>query len=161
MTRTKALGLLHKQLKKDSTRSRVGMPDYLLIFRAPGENTDPVEHSAADFPVEQWQKWASPVWMDIRQTDTLNVRAAKDNADEKHICPLQLDLIERALVMWSNPGDIVLSPFMGIGSEGVVSLRTKRKFVGVELKESYFRQAQKYLAEAEATAPSLFDNLAA
>jgi len=161
MTRTKALGLLHKQLKKDSTRSRVGMPDYLLIFRAPGENTEPVEHSAADFPVEQWQKWASPVWMDIRQTDTLNVRAAKDNADEKHICPLQLDLIERALVMWSNPGDIVLSPFMGIGSEGVVSLRTKRRFLGVELKESYFRQATKYLAEAESTAPSLFDNLAA
>lgn len=161
MTRTKALGLLHKQLKKDSTRSRVGMPDYLLIFRAPGENTEPVEHSAADFPVEQWQKWASPVWMDIRQTDTLNVRAAKDNADEKHICPLQLDLIERALVMWSNPGDIVLSPFMGIGSEGVVSLRTKRRFIGVELKESYFRQATKYLAEAEATAPSLFDTLAA
>tara|TARA_R110000868_G_scaffold129099_1_gene337550 strand:- start:1309 stop:2205 length:897 start_codon:yes stop_codon:yes gene_type:complete len=161
MTRTKALGLLHKQLKKDSTRSRVGMPDYLLIFRAPGENTEPVEHSHADFPVEQWQKWASPVWMDIRQTDTLNVRAAKDNADEKHICPLQLDLIERALVMWSNPGDIVLSPFMGIGSEGVVSLRTKRRFLGVELKESYFRQATKYLAEAEATAPSLFDALAA
>lgn len=161
MTRTKALGLLHKQLKKDSTRSRVGMPDYLLIFRAPGENTEPVEHSAADFPVEQWQKWASPVWMDIRQTDTLNVRAAKDNADEKHICPLQLDLIERSLVMWSNPGDIVLSPFMGIGSEGVVSIRTKRRFLGVELKESYFRQATKYLAEAEATAPSLFDALAA
>jgi len=161
MTRTKALGLLHKQLKKDSTRSRVGMPDYVLVFRAPGENTEPVEHSHADFPVEQWQKWASPVWMDIRQTDTLNVRAAKDNADEKHICPLQLDLIERALIMWSNPGDIVLSPFMGIGSEGVVSLRTKRKFVGVELKESYFRQAKKYLAEAEATAPSLFDAIAA
>jgi len=161
MTRTKALGLLHKQLKKDSTRSRVGMPDYVLVFRAPGENTEPVEHSHADFPVEQWQKWASPVWMDIRQTDTLNVRAAKDNADEKHICPLQLDLIERALIMWSNPGDIVLSPFMGIGSEGVVSLRTKRRFLGVELKESYFRQATKYLAEAEATAPSLFDNLAA
>jgi DNA modification methylase len=161
MTRTKALGLLHKQLKKDSIRSRVGMPDYLLIFRAPGENTEPVEHSAADFPVEQWQKWASPVWMDIRQTDTLNVRAAKDNGDEKHICPLQLDLIERALVMWSNPGDIVLSPFMGIGSEGVVSLRTKRRFLGVELKESYFRQATKYLAEAEATAPSLFDSIAA
>jgi len=161
MTRTKALGLLHKQLKKDSIRSRVGMPDYLLIFRAPGENTEPVEHTADEFPVEQWQKWASPVWMDIRQTDTLNVRAAKDNADEKHICPLQLDLIERALIMWSNPGDIVLSPFMGIGSEGVVSLRTKRKFVGVELKESYFRQAKKYLAEAEATAPSLFDAIPA
>jgi DNA modification methylase len=99
--------------------------------------------------------------MDIRQTDTLNVRAAKDNADEKHICPLQLDLIERALVMWSNPGDIVLSPFMGIGSEGVVSLKVKRRFVGVELKESYFRQATKYLAEAEATSATLFDLVAA
>ena len=161
MTRTKALGLLYKQLKKDSTRSRAGMPDYLLLFRAPGENTEPVEHREGEFPVEQWQRWASPVWMDIRQTDTLNVRAAKDNADEKHICPLQLDLIERALVMWSNPGDIVLSPFMGIGSEGVMSLRTKRRFVGVELKESYFRQASKYLADAEATSATLFDLVAA
>jgi DNA modification methylase len=161
MTRTKALGLLYKQLKKDSTRSRAGMPDYLLLFRAPGENTEPVEHREGEFPVEQWQRWASPVWMDIRQTDTLNVRAAKDNADEKHICPLQLDLIERALVMWSNPGDIVLSPFMGIGSEGVVSLKVKRRFVGVELKESYFRQASKYLADAEATSATLFDLVAA
>lgn len=161
MTRTKALGLLYKQLKKDSTRSRAGMPDYLLLFRAPGENTEPVEHRDGEFPVEQWQRWASPVWMDIRQTDTLNVRAAKDNADEKHICPLQLDLIERALVMWSNPGDIVLSPFMGIGSEGVASLKVKRRFVGVELKESYFRQATKYLAEAEATSATLFDLVAA
>lgn len=161
MTRTKALGLLYKQLKKDSTRSRAGMPDYLLLFRAPGENAEPVEHREGEFPVEQWQRWASPVWMDIRQTDTLNVRAAKDNADEKHICPLQLDLIERALVMWSNPGDIVLSPFMGIGSEGVMSLRTKRRFVGVELKESYFRQASKYLADAEATSATLFDLVAA
>jgi len=157
MTRTKALGLLYKQLKKDSTRSRAGMPDYLLLFRAPGENVEPVTHREGEFPVEQWQRWASPVWMDIRQTDTLNVRAAKDNADEKHICPLQLDLIERALVMWSNPGDIVLSPFMGIGSEGVVSMKAKRRFVGVELKESYFRQATKYLADAEATAGTLFD----
>lgn len=161
MTRTKALGLLYKQLKKDSTRSRAGMPDYLLLFRAPGENTEPVEHRDGEFPVEQWQRWASPVWMDIRQTDTLNVRAAKDNADEKHICPLQLDLIERALVMWSNPGDIVLSPFMGIGSEGVVSLKVKRRFVGVELKDSYFRQASKYLADAEATSATLFDLVAA
>lgn len=160
MTRTKALGLLYKQLQKDSTRSRAGMPDYLLIFRAPGENTEPVAHDPKLFPVEQWQKWASPVWMDIRQTDTLNVRAAKDNADEKHICPLQLDLIERALVMWSNPGDIVLSPFMGIGSEGVMSLKTKRRFVGVELKESYFRQACKYVADSEASAATLFDLVA-
>lgn len=157
MTRTKALGLLYKQLQKDSTRSRAGMPDYLLIFRAPGENTEPVSHDPKLFPVEQWQKWASPVWMDIRQTNTLNVRAAKDNADEKHICPLQLDLIERALVMWSNPGDIVLSPFMGIGSEGVVTLKTKRKFIGIELKASYFTQACKYVDDSERSADTLFD----
>jgi DNA modification methylase len=157
MTRTKALGLLYKQLQKDSTRSRQGMPDYLLVFRAPGENAEPVGHRSSNFPVDQWQKWASPVWMDIRQTNTLNVQMAKDHSDERHICPLQLDLIERALVMWSNPGDVVLSPFTGIGSEGVVSLRNHRKFVGVELKDSYFRQASKYVQMAENTSASLFD----
>jgi DNA modification methylase len=157
MTRTKALGLLYKQLQKDSTRSRQGMPDYLLVFRAPGENAEPVGHRPSNFPVDQWQKWASPVWMDIRQTNTLNVQMAKDHSDERHICPLQLDLIERALVMWSNPGDVVLSPFTGIGSEGVVSLRNHRKFVGVELKDSYFRQASKYVQMAENTSASLFD----
>jgi DNA modification methylase len=152
-----ALGLLYKQLQKDSTRSRQGMPDYLLVFRAPGENAEPVGHRPSNFPVDQWQKWASPVWMDIRQTNTLNVQMAKDHSDERHICPLQLDLIERALVMWSNPGDVVLSPFTGIGSEGVVSLRNHRKFVGVELKDSYFRQASKYVQMAENTSASLFD----
>jgi DNA modification methylase len=110
------------------------------VFRAAGENENPVGHKPADFPVDRWQQWASPVWMDINQTNTLNVRIAKENKDEKHLCPLQLDLIERALVLWSNPGDVVLSPFMGIGSEGVVSLKLGRKFVGVELKESYWRQ---------------------
>lgn len=160
MTRTKALGLLYKQLKKDSTRSRTGMPDYLLVFRAPGENTDPVGHDEKEFPVSQWQQWASPVWMDIRQTNTLNVTVVRQDADEKHLCPLQLDLIMRALVLWSNPGDIVLSPFMGIGSEGVMSLRHKRKFVGVELKEAYWRQAVKHLGNEERHAPSLFDEIA-
>ena len=145
MTRTKALGLLYKQLKKDSTRSRTGMCDYLLVFRAPGENAEPVGHDAEDFPVEQWQQWASPVWMDIQQTNTLNAAVAREAADERHLCPLQLDLIKRALILWSNPGDVVLSPFMGIGSEGVESLREKRRFVGVELKEAYFRQAIKAL----------------
>ena len=145
MTRTKALGLLYKQLKKDSTRSRAGMADYLLVFRAPGENAEPVGHDAEDFPVEQWQQWASPVWMDIQQTNTLNAAVAREAADERHLCPLQLDLIKRALILWSNPGDVVLSPFMGIGSEGVESLREKRRFVGVELKEAYFRQAVKAL----------------
>lgn len=150
MTRTKALGLLYKQLKKDSTRSRQGMPDYVLVFRAPGENTEPVTHTERTFPLDQWQQWASPVWMDINQTTTLNVEAARDPKDERHICPLQLDLIERALLLWSNAGDTVLSPFMGIGFEGVVSLRLKRRFVGVELKESYFRQAARYLAAEDA-----------
>ena len=149
MTRTKALGLLYKQLKKDSTRSRMGIADYVLVFRKPGENAEPVEQMPENFPVSQWQKWASPVWMDINQTNTLNVRMAKDGADEKHLCPLQLDLIERAVTMWSNPGDVVLSPFMGIGSEGVTSLKLKRKFIGVELKESYFKHAGRYIEAAE------------
>ena len=149
MTRTKALGLLYKQLKKDSTRSRMGLADYVLVFRKPGENADPVEQMPENFPVSQWQQWASPVWMDINQTNTLNVRMAKDGADEKHLCPLQLDLIERALILWSNPGDVVLSPFMGIGSEGVTSLKLRRKFVGIELKPSYFEHACRYLDAQE------------
>lgn len=161
MTRTKALGLLYKQLQKDSTRSRQGMADYVLVFRAPGENVEPVGQDAAKFPVEQWQRWASPVWMDIRQTNTLNVQQARDNADDKHICPLQLDLIERCILLWSNPGDVVLSPFMGIGSEGFIALKQKRRFVGVELKDSYFAVAAKNLASAEANAMSLFDMVAA
>jgi hypothetical protein len=149
MTRTKALGLLYKQLKKDSTKSRQGMADYLLVFRAPGENAEPVGHRPSEFPVEQWQQWASPVWMDINQTNTLNVRMAKEASDEKHLCPLQLDLIERAVILWSNRGDVVLSPFMGIGSEGFVSLKLNRKFVGVELKGSYFKTACENLASIE------------
>lgn len=157
MTRTKALGLLYKQLQKDSSKSRTGMPDYLLVFRAPGENANPVTHTPQDFPVDQWQQWASPVWMDIQQTNTLNVRMAKENKDEKHLCPLQLDLIERALILWSNPGDVVLSPFMGIGSEGFMSVKLKRKFIGTELKESYWKQACKNIASVEAQSASLFD----
>lgn len=157
MTRTKALGLLYKQLQKDSTRSRQGMADYVLVFRKPGENAEPVGQRPEHFPVTQWQQWASPVWMDIQQTNTLNVTMARDHADERHVCPLQLDLIERALTLWSNPGDVVLSPFMGIGSEGVVSVRLKRRFVGVELKESYFRQACRYLDQADRSSASLFD----
>ena len=157
MTRTKALGLLYKQLQKDSTRSRVGMPDYVCVFRKPGDNPNPVGQKPENFPVSQWQKWASPVWMDIQQTNTLNVKMAKEAADERHLCPLQLDLIERALTLWSNPGDVVLSPFMGVGSEGYSALKLKRRFVGVELKESYFKYACRHLEEAEASAHSLFD----
>ena len=154
MQRTKALGLLYKQLKKDSAMSRTGLPDYLLVFRKHGENGEPVSHDPNAFPVDQWQEWASPVWMDIRQGNVLNCRMARDREDERHLCPLQLDLIERAIRLWSNPGDVVLSPFMGIGSEGVVALRARRKFVGIELKESYWRQACKYLGEAEREAKS-------
>lgn len=159
MTRTKALGLLYKQLKKDSCMSRTGLPDYLLIFRKPGDNPERVAQDAELFPVDQWQQWASPVWMDIRQGNVLNVRMARDNEDERHLCPLQLDLIERAIRLWSNPKDVVLSPFMGIGSEGYVALKTGRKFIGMELKESYYQQALKYLteAEAEAAAGTLLD----
>lgn len=155
MQRTKSIGLLHKQLKKDSTMSRAGLPDFLLVFRKPGENTEPVTHTADDFPVEQWQQWASPVWMDVNQTRTLNVRAAREAKDEKHICPLQLDVIERCLVLWSNKGDVVFSPFTGIGSEGVCSVKLGRKFIGTELKESYWKQACGYLAQAEAEARML------
>jgi hypothetical protein len=161
MTRTKALGLLYKQLCKDSTRSRQGMADYLLVFRAPGENADPVGHDKASFPVERWQQWASPVWMDIRQTNTLNVAVARAAKDERHLCPLQIDLIERAVIMWSNPGDVVLSPFAGIGSEGFVALKKLRKFVGVELKDTYFRTACRNLVGAEANAVDLFAEAAA
>lgn len=160
MTRTKALGLLYKQLQKDSTRSRQGMADYLLVFRAPGDNLEPVGQDSKNFPVDQWQQWASPVWMDIRQTNTLNVKQAREDKDSKHICPLQLDLIERAILLWSNPGDIVLSPFMGIGSEGFVALKQKRRFVGIELKSQYFDVAARNLSDAESNAISLFDEVA-
>lgn len=141
MTRTKHVGLLYKQLQADSAKSRGGMPDYLMTFVKPGDNANPIRHTPEDFPLDQWQEWASPVWMTINQTNVLNVKGARGEQDEKHLCPLQLDVIQRALVMWSNPGDVVLSPFMGIGSEGYESLRAGRKFVGVELKESYWRQA--------------------
>ena len=145
MTRTKHVGLLYKQLQKDSSKSRGGMPDYLLTFIKPGDNPDPINHTPQDFPLDQWQEWASPVWMSVQQSNVLNVKAAKDANDERHLCPLQLDVIDRALIMWSNPDDVVLSPFMGIGSEGVCSLKLGRKFIGIELKESYWRQACRYL----------------
>lgn len=148
MTRTKHVGLLYKQLQKDSAKSRGGMPDYLLTFVKPGENAEPIRHTPADFPLEQWQEWASPVWMTVDQSNVLNVKAAKSQNDERHLCPLQLDVIERAVIMWSNEGDTVLSPFMGIGSEGFVSIKMGRKFIGTELKESYFRQAAEYLRSA-------------
>jgi len=149
MTRTKHVGLLYKQLKKDSVRSRGGMPDYLLTFVKPGDNPNPVQHTEEDFPLDQWQEWASPVWMTINQSNVLNVRLAREHGDERHLCPLQLDVIERALIMWSNKRDVVLSPFMGIGSEGVMSLKHDRRFVGIELKASYWKQACEYLSDQE------------
>jgi DNA modification methylase len=162
MQRTKALGLLYKQLCKDSTRSRMGMPDYLLVFRKDvGDESlsEPVGKDKSKFPVDQWQQWASPVWMDINQTKVLNnYRDGRDPEDEKHICPLQLDLIERCIRMWSNPGDVVLSPFTGIGSEGFEALRAGRKFIGAELKAGYFKTACKNLRDAEQQgAASLFE----
>lgn len=155
MTRTNANGLLYKQLKKDSSKSRVGLPDYVLVFRAPGENEEPIAQDEKLFPVSQWQQWASPVWMDIKQTNTLNVAIAREDADERHLCPLQLDLISRAVHLWSNPGDTVLSPFMGVGSEGVESVKAGRRFIGIELKKAYWERACRYIDQANRTDVSL------
>jgi DNA modification methylase len=150
MTRTKHVGLLYKQLMKDSSKSRGGMPDYLITFIKPGENAEHIVHTPENFALDQWQEWASPVWMTINQSNVLNVKLAREQNDERHLCPLQLDVIERALIMWSNVGDTVLSPFTGIGSEGVTSLKLGRKFIGTELKESYWRQATRYLKAQDA-----------
>jgi len=135
MQRTKALGLLHKQIKKDATMSRVGLPDYVMIFRKDGDRNNPVN---CNIPVELWQKYASPVWMDINYSDTLQFRNARDNNDERHICPLQLQTIERLIHLYSNEGDTILTPFAGIGSEVYEAVRLNRKGIGFELKESYF-----------------------
>ena len=149
MQRTKALGLLYKQLKKDSSMSRQGVPDYLVTMRKPGENPRPITHDPEELPVSLWQKYASPVWMDINQSDTLQKESAREDQDEKHICPLQLEVIRRALTLWSMPGDTVLSPFAGIGSEGYEAIHGFRKFIGCELKPSYFKQAVENLKFAE------------
>lgn len=162
--RTKALGLMHKQLCKDSTMSRAGLPDYLLAFRAPGDNAKPVTHDGglarycgSYDPGGEGEKrshnifrvYASPVWMDVRQTLTLEARVARDPEDEKHLCPLQLDVIERACVLWSNPGEVVLTPFMGVGSEVYGAVKNGRKAIGIELKPSYYKQAVKNLRHLE------------
>jgi DNA modification methylase len=136
MQRTKALGLLHKQVKKDSSMSRVGIPDYVLFFRNEGENEIPVTNT--EIPVDLWQKIASPVWYDIDYSRTLNYREGRSNEDEKHICPLQLDTIERVILLYTNEGETVFSPFGGIGSEGYQALKMNRKSISIELKESYF-----------------------
>jgi hypothetical protein len=149
MQRTKALGLLHKQIKKDSCMSRQGIPDFLVTMRKPGLNDEPCTHTNDTFPVSLWQRYASPIWMDINPSNTLQHRSAREHKDERHICPLQLEVIERAINLWTNEGDTVLSPFAGIGSEGYVSLSMGRKFFGIELKESYFNQAALNLKTAE------------
>lgn len=167
MQRTKALGLLHKTVRENSSMARQGIPDYLVTMRAPGEciGADRVRHkgssrregydlSDADYNVDKWQRIASPVWMDIDPNDTLQYRSAREHNDERHICPLQLEVIRRCVELWTNPGDIVLSPFAGIGSEGVVALEMGRRFVGVELKGSYYAQAKANLEHAATPAQS-------
>lgn len=186
MQRTKALGLLHKTIKKDSSMSRMGIPDSMIMMRKPGDNAEAingaftyyvgdqpapgfkrhvwndgrecwtVEEGSHNTSVDVWQRYASPVWMDINQTDTLNFREGRESDDERHICPLQLDVIQRCLQLWSNPGEIVWSPFMGIGSEGYMSLKAGRKFVGAELKESYFKLAIRNLELAKSTQYDMF-----
>ena len=195
MQRTKALGLLYKQIRKDSAMNRVGMPDYMLFFRAPGDNPDRVEHAApgdadavkiakrwleemhrlglasktpsddllaelvrhAEFDVYEWQRLASPVWMNIKQGNVLkNYRAAKGDNDERHVCPLQLDVIENCLRLYSKPGDVVMDPFNGIGSTGYVAVKMLRKYLGFELKSEYAAQADRNLQDAEQSVGDLF-----
>jgi DNA modification methylase len=156
MQRTKALGLLHKQLKKDAAMSRQGIADYLVTMRKPGDNPDPVSNTNETFPVRLWQEYASPVWMDINPSDTLQYRSAREHDDERHICPLQLEVIRRAVRLWTNEGDVVLSPFGGIGSEGYVAIEMGRQYVGVELKRSYYEQAVKNLGAAVSSRVDLF-----
>jgi len=144
MQRTKALGLLHKTVRTNATMCRQGIPDYLVTMRAPGEVQDKVAHGT-DIPVDEWQKIASPVWMDINPSDTLQFKSAREHDDERHICPLQLDVIRRGIRLWTAPGDVVLTPFLGIGSEAYCAVEMGRKAIGVELKKSYFDQAVKNL----------------
>jgi len=150
MQRTKALGLLYKQIRKDSAMSRMGIPDYVITFRKPGTNANPITHTRSDFTLDQWQEWASPVWDNINQSDTLNKYLAREVNDDKHIAPLQLEVIRRLIRLWSNPGDVVLSPFAGIGSEGVVALQDGRAFLGMELKRKYWEHSVHNLRESVA-----------
>ena len=167
MQRTKALGLLHKQLKKDSCMSRMGIPDYVVFMRKPGENPERVTHTNESFPVSKWQEYASPiweyehspVWWDINQTDTLNVKMARDNRDERHLCPIQLPIVERCIELYTNPGDIVFSPFGGVMSEPYVAMKMGRKGIAIELKESYFNAGVENIKmlEYEKNQMSIFD----
>lgn len=178
MQRTKAIGLLHKQVCKDSTMSRMAIPDYVVTMRKPGENPERVDkpfstyhgagdlapadpeshrgHIAGSYSVKVWQRYAEPVWMDIDQSDVLSRQAARAENDERHISPLQLTVIRRCVDLWTNPGDVVFSPFAGIGSELYVALQLGRKALGAELKESYYRQAVANLKSAHASSNDLF-----
>ena len=167
MQRTKALGLLHKQIKKDSSKSRMGMPDYIVFMRKQGDNPEPITHTNESYPVSLWQNVASPaweltppVWNDINQSNTLN-RMFSDEESEKHIAPLQLDVIERIVNLYSNPNDVVFTPFMGIGSEVYQSVKMGRRAIGIELKDAYFEQAVKNMKslEDEQAQTSIFDFL--
>lgn len=156
MQRTKALGLLHKQIKKDSSMSRQGLPDYVITVRKPGDNLERVGHTNESFPVNVWQNYASPVWMDIRQSDTLQRKSARSEQDEKHICPLQLEVIQRCIELWTNPNDIVFDPFGGIGSTPYVALKLGRRGIASELKDSYFEQLKKNVESVAAEEPEVF-----
>jgi hypothetical protein len=173
MQRTKSHGLLYKNIKEDSTRNRMGFPDYILLFKRPPTTPAedamvvPVTHTPQTFPLDDWQRIASPIWntnetdndrklaaldhawFDIDQSNTLNARKARDSRDERHMCPLQLDVIDRLCLMYSNPGEVCLSPFGGVGSEGVGALKRGLRYVGVELKDSYFAHAVRNLKEEE------------
>jgi DNA modification methylase len=161
-TRTKALGLMHKQLCKDSSKCRQGLPDYVITMRKPGENQNPISHgegftqfigedepkeTGVKFSHEIWRRYASPVWMDINQSNVLGYREARDPEDEKHLCPLQLDTIERCCELWSKEGDICFTPFGGIGSEPYTFIKMNRKAVACELKRSYYDQMVKNCAK--------------
>lgn len=156
MQRTKALGLLHKQIKKDSSMSRQGLPDYVITVRKPGDNPERVEHTNESFSVNVWQNYASPVWMDIRQSDTLQRKSARSEQDEKHICPLQLEVIQRCIELWTNPNDIVFDPFGGIGSTPYVALKLGRRGIASELKDSYFEQLKKNVESVAAEESEVF-----
>lgn len=152
MQRTKALGLLHKTVRENAAMSRQGIADYLVTMRSPGDADpdDKVKHSREDYPVDLWQKIASPIWMDINPNDTLQYRSAREHNDERHICPLQLEVIRRGIQLWTNPDDVVLTPFLGIGSEAFVAAEMGRRAIGVELKVSYYEQAVRNMAHISA-----------
>jgi DNA modification methylase len=154
--RTKSQALMFTTLNKDSSKTRPALADYLMLFRKRGDNDTPIKN---DVDNETWIEWARPIWTGIRETRTLNARSGRDHDDERHICPLQLDLIERVVRLWSNRGETVLSPFAGIGSEGVESIRHGRRFVGCELKPSYWQTAVENLRQIEADIdrPTLMD----